>query len=881
MVTFGALTPLQGRSLPFNSHLTATTSQLSAIPATTALSTHSTCTTETTDPNELSYCVASCGGDLIIASGQQLQLVNLRDLEEKATRHFTTETTTSGGQSNPLEDICSGVWPLPQLLEQVNTWILETDAITFTVKHLSVSPNHRLIIAVGDRQLAVIALPTGRHHYHATQPTLPEELGSSKRKASSLYCSSFALGQQYHDDNTKTARILKVDWHPLSESDVHLGVLTDDGLLRLYDLGKNLEEPEQLIDLVDRLGFQDRMGKVTGLAGHSSVFTVDPESAQVMTFSFGRAETSWSSLAVYILMCNGDIYTLCPILPHRYRLRTSHVRLMLDQAELDRSELGFTDEEDIRTKLLNQQIKWLTWQLSMRPLDSKQQPDDTNDDIIVASKSNIMEPLLPTAHLRGPYLMQPAPWEIDDTIHSACDLVCLPANPTDLLAIAYTNGKIDICVVADPPEPTTGIKFWEQDELNLPCLAVHECLQLFESTPDAIQSTTRLIADPSYNDRFYCYHANGVFMVDCHSWLSIIERWWMSEGELDLNQEDLPKSTIKKLLSCVSNSSTTSNDNEAINNNSTTAQTDVMESFGLCISKDPSINYSMIYVSIRGQLVLQELPSRLEVEGLKKTVDEVNDETEVEQVSLLNIDTNDSAIMDPNRSTYATLLDANDSAKQAAQHLTEWVKILRENTAPRLASTSSLASTHGEADEESVEILEGRIKQCKQIIEAYLVQMKTVREAITYMEKRATTQQQEINRQRAIVNNYGDRIQRELKRQVDITQERMAKLLEQQRRLTRRAADLTHRSAAYRDPSLNSKEKMFLDSLHVMQQKLPLMFARIEQMSHEVKRVHRLPSSTMTEQGKGKYACYDTDQHETTSIVSEQYGALEHALQTE
>jgi hypothetical protein len=123
MVTFGPLMPVQGRSLSFSNQLTATSSQLAAAPATTALSTHSACTTETIDPDELSYCVASCGGDLIIANGQQLQLVNLRALEEKVTRHFTTEATTSDGQPNSLEDVRSGVWPLPQLLEQVHSWV--------------------------------------------------------------------------------------------------------------------------------------------------------------------------------------------------------------------------------------------------------------------------------------------------------------------------------------------------------------------------------------------------------------------------------------------------------------------------------------------------------------------------------------------------------------------------------------------------------------------------------------------------------------------------------------------------------------------------------------------------------------------------------------
>ncbi|RKP27889.1 hypothetical protein SYNPS1DRAFT_26472 [Syncephalis pseudoplumigaleata] len=863
MVTFGALTPMQGRPTaasdpPPPAH---------PAPARAAL------VADTPDSHAPSYCVASCGGDLLVAKGQQLQLVHLRDLEEEAA------TTTQGARDHDAvaEDVCSGVWQLPQRLEQaVPTWMLKADAVTFPVKHLSVSPNHRLIVAVGERQLAVIALPTGRHHHYP-----------ASGEPASLYCSSFALGRQYHRDNAKSARILKVDWHPLSEADVHLGVLTDDGLLRLYDLGKNLEEPEQLIDLVDRLGFRERMGKSAALARNASaIFTVDPESAQVVTFSFGRSETSWSSLAVYLLMCNGDIYTVCPVLPHRYRLRASHIRMMLAQAERDRIELGFSDDNDAKTKLVDQQIQWLTRHLALKPPATA-----TDGDTAAAASSETAEEdamihtdaeavsSLPAAKPQGPYLMQPAPWEIDDNIHSACDLLCLPTSPADLLVIAYSNGKIDVCIAADPPEPSLGLGFWEQDDVDLPRLAVHECLQLFTAASKDDGQLTRLLADPSYHDRFYCYHANGVFMVDCHPWLAAMERWWLSEGELDLEQDDLPKSAVKHLLSCVSNPS--SDDAEEA------ASMSAARSCALCISKDPSINYAMVYTSIREQLVLQELPIRIESDALKKSADEHNDEAEHEQVSLLNIaDAGGAGPSDPNRSIYATLLDANNNAKQAAQRLTELTRSLHEQAAPRLSLSADAgkAAAHGDGadgDEVDTRVLEARIQQCKQVIEAYLSRMKTVREAITYMEKRATTQQQEINRQKTAIDHYGSKIRHELQRQVETTQERMGKLLDQQRRLTRRAADLTHRSAAYRDPSLNKKEKQFLDSLHDMQQKLPSMFARIEQMSYEVKRIQRLSSRATADAMRGPSTGQREHPLERISMASEHYGALEGALQSE
>jgi nucleoporin NUP82 len=83
----------------------------------------------------------------------------------------------------------------------------------------------------------------------------------------------------------------------------------------MYDLGGNLNEPELLLDLKARLGYEQRSQKA---AFSRSTFSAEVDAAEFATFTFGKSDNGWSSLSIYVLMANGDLYSVCPILPsHR------------------------------------------------------------------------------------------------------------------------------------------------------------------------------------------------------------------------------------------------------------------------------------------------------------------------------------------------------------------------------------------------------------------------------------------------------------------------------------------------------------------------------------------------------------------------------------
>jgi hypothetical protein len=41
----------------------------------------------------------------------------------------------------------------------------------------------------------------------------------------------------------KVSKIIQIEWHPLSDS--HLMVLTSNGILRMFNVEKDIEDPEQ------------------------------------------------------------------------------------------------------------------------------------------------------------------------------------------------------------------------------------------------------------------------------------------------------------------------------------------------------------------------------------------------------------------------------------------------------------------------------------------------------------------------------------------------------------------------------------------------------------------------------------------------------------
>ena len=101
--------------------------------------------------------------------------------------------------------------------------------INFDIRHLSINPTGKLLACVGDSQIALIVMPRSGYTKHVDRD---------------IVCRTVSVAPYYHSAHSDAA-IAKVDWHPWGESGTSLLVLTEDGLLREYDVAKDTEEPQQ------------------------------------------------------------------------------------------------------------------------------------------------------------------------------------------------------------------------------------------------------------------------------------------------------------------------------------------------------------------------------------------------------------------------------------------------------------------------------------------------------------------------------------------------------------------------------------------------------------------------------------------------------------
>jgi hypothetical protein len=97
---------------------------------------------------------------------------------------------------------------------------LDTPEINFTIESMVANKNGRLLSVTGRSKLVIVCLP--RQGFSDVSDTQ-----TSRRKVD---CRTLSVGTKYYDFTE--CEILKVQWHPLSETRTHIVVLGNDNMLR-------------------------------------------------------------------------------------------------------------------------------------------------------------------------------------------------------------------------------------------------------------------------------------------------------------------------------------------------------------------------------------------------------------------------------------------------------------------------------------------------------------------------------------------------------------------------------------------------------------------------------------------------------------------------
>nr|CAG8564606.1 12144_t:CDS:10 [Entrophospora candida] len=164
-----------------------------------------------------------------------------------------------------------------------------------------------------------------------------------------------------------------------------------------------------------------------------------------------------------------------------------------------------------------------------------------------SSPANIQNDLL----LQGPFSMRPNPLELSHHPFDASDIIYLNTQPTSVIVIASSNGRLDIFLEVDKIEA-----FWEIQGLNefidSPVLLLYESIDLgfiksfvtpTSNSPFSSKITTSLnhpvlLEDPQYKDMFYVCNFAGVHAIrlgNCNSNSSAMGQFFKNQKKSEVS----------------------------------------------------------------------------------------------------------------------------------------------------------------------------------------------------------------------------------------------------------------------------------------------------------------------------------------------------------
>jgi len=114
-------------------------------------------------------------------------------------------------------------------------------------------------------------------------------------------------------------------------------------------------------------------------------------------------------------------------------------------------------ESDPEDSVIDQQYRlqrcWISTVLqNLKPVKTSDEAGD--EEVIINGNISRFKDIHPV--IQGPFLLQPAPIEFDpdhcDLDNIASSIISLNTEPFSIIVIAYTNGKVDVCLNVAPVE---------------------------------------------------------------------------------------------------------------------------------------------------------------------------------------------------------------------------------------------------------------------------------------------------------------------------------------------------------------------------------------------------------------------------------------------
>ncbi|KAI9047942.1 hypothetical protein LZ554_007744 [Drepanopeziza brunnea f. sp. 'monogermtubi'] len=308
-----------------------------------------------------------------------------------------------------------------------------------TIKTQVADDIRQLIVSPYGNYLAILTT----HTVHIT--LLPESSQLTASDTGPLKLKSYTLGPTTHV--TSQAGISSALWHPLGVNGLCLVTVTQDAVVRVWELSLtdrwSFDKPTLAIDLkklADGQSVDQDFG--ASVSGMNKGFSPDSFEMEVASACFaGRGSGGWSPMTLWVAMREGDVYALCPLLPEKWSPPPTLIPSL--SVSIVAKVAAMEDDPTVsqKTKVLaQQQLAWMSEIDNQEPIPGESLPGDPPAEVY-SRPSNPGK----TPKLQGPFDLDLA---ADDSEEALEDLL------SDIYVI---GGKVD----ADQ------LMFGEEDELEV------------------------------------------------------------------------------------------------------------------------------------------------------------------------------------------------------------------------------------------------------------------------------------------------------------------------------------------------------------------------------------------------------------------------------
>ncbi|KAI9207126.1 uncharacterized protein BJ171DRAFT_578865 [Polychytrium aggregatum] len=369
--------------------------------------------------------------------------------------------------------------------------ILDTSSIPFEPKRIVLSGGQGNLLALFDeRRVYVIRIP-------------PLAIRKSKPI---VHCKSFQVASSALSA-LDGAHIVKVLWHPLAPETV-LCILTSDGVLRLVDISRDPDVIDQ------QFAFASRSSR------RSHGFGLLRDENDIVSFTFGP-NFGWGPMTVYVLMKNGDLFSMCPVAPTIWK---ADAVSLLQLEELNEADYRLSSQalkpdtpdpaKDKRTHTESPENETHFWRnkfvadlnAQLESIISKELPLDQATLTIPRSMKSFKPKCI------GPYLLKPSTQE---SFEDPCDILCLGSDQFATLVVGYMDKMIGVFSELESSQP-----FWNIEAVkeHRPCrtLYVSDLLYLgTEVKSDWMEPVNiKLYRDPQAPSSAFCVHSSGIYHLE-------------------------------------------------------------------------------------------------------------------------------------------------------------------------------------------------------------------------------------------------------------------------------------------------------------------------------------------------------------------------------